>query len=158
MKNIIPFLLFFSIFLISCSEDSPTEPEVDNTNKVERPFNVKYEVSFSTNVQTQYASRARMEYSSEISPGDFRIQSSPGQYSYLSSSELTSGWSLSFTVTVDKSPLWLDVQTNFNPKETAKINFKIYINDVLVEDTTRTVNPNTDLSVDKLNGVMYKVD
>lgn len=156
MKNIIPFVFFLSICFISCSENNPTEPEEDNTNIVERPFNVKYEVSFSNNLLIQNASLPTMKYSREISPGVFRHwQTGPHN---LTSSELINGWSHSFTVTVDDSPLWLVMQTNFNPRETTEVNFKIYINDIIVENTTRTVNPNTDLSVDRLNGVNYKVD
>ncbi len=159
MKNTISILLLSFIFLASCSknEDSgaTTLPEREY-NYIERPFNLKYEVSFSTSATTTY-SDLFIKYASERN-GVFLIDSAPGQIDYLQSNELNEVWSLESTITTNQTPLQIGVYSSFNPKETAEVNFKIYINNIIVENITRTVNPNPDLSINKLNGVTYFVD
>ena len=156
MKKIIFLLTIGFLLLLSCSSDNNgnnNEPPV--VDEIRPPYNIKYEVQFSsnqTNVQT-----TRIQYSHE-SNGIFHHWSAPSAgVDYLTRNELNTVWSHSFLVTLDTNPWRCAIKTNFNPISNAIVYFKIYVNNILVKDTPINVSPNNNLSIDFLNGISYDV-
>jgi hypothetical protein len=141
--------------LQSCSSEdkSTTIPIVKDD--IKPPYTVKYEVTFSTN--TTFTRNFTIEYAREIN-GKYFIASalSRGQ-DIIYYSDLSKVWTRSFTVTVDDNPLQTEVRTNFNPSKETDVNFKIFINNVLMENSTTKIKPNTNPSITALNGISYHV-
>ena len=73
----------------------------------------------------------------------------------LSRSELNEVWTYECTVTSETNPLYIDIHSNFNPIKVAEANFKIYIDNVLVVNETRSVSPNPNSGVPRWIGASY---
>lgn len=156
MKKIIFLLTIGFLLLLSCSSDNNgnnNEPLV--VDEIRPPYNIKYEVQFSSN-QT-ITGNTRIQYSHE-SNGIFCHWSAPtAGLDYLTDIELNTVWSHSFLVTLDTNPFTCGIKTNFNPISNTIVYFKIYVNNILVKDTPINVSPNNNPSVDFLNGISYAV-
>ena len=113
----------------------PEEVVIDN---IKPPYTVKYEVTFSSNSVND---TPEISHAYEYPVGYWRFASAPGTNSYVSKSELTNGWVKEFTVTVDENPLLLDCSVYYNPTAKASYTTKMFINNILVKETTWNRNP-----------------
>jgi hypothetical protein len=149
-----------TLILQSCSSDNTenkSEPVI--VDEIKPPYTVKYEVIIPTN-QLNTWSNTEIDYSHELN-GQFHYLTEPGEgRAYLTTSQLiqlNGVWSKTFLVTVNTNPLPLQIETNFNPTSNAVVNFKIYINNVLVENKPINISPNTTPSIPHWNGIIYNV-
>ena len=147
MKKI---LLISSVCLLlySCSKDSSTPEIVKDDFKP--PFIVKYEVSFSSGLQDKRA-YTHIEYGSEYYQGTYWINNS------VSIKNLSNTWTHTFTSTVAQNPLYLVVNTDIEPVNSGSVNFKIFVNNVIVTNQTTAVIPRTNISIPTFFGTSYWV-
>jgi hypothetical protein len=149
MKKIIFLIAITFLILQSCSSgEDNIQPQVKND--IKPPYTVSYEVSFSSGLQDKRNNTA-LQFASEISPGKFYF----GNRTTIS--DLSKTWIHRFTVTVESNPLYLDIFTDIEPVKAGHVNFKIYVNDILVENVTTIVNPRTDISSSLFFGASYWV-
>lgn len=103
--NSLILIILLTLSFYNCSSDNNTsEPEPEIPDNVRPPYNIRYEVRFSSNAvsDTPEISHA-YEYG-----GIWRIASAPGTTHYVTNSELINGWTKEFTVTVDTNPLIIE--------------------------------------------------
>lgn len=149
MKKIISLIAITILVLQSCSSgEENIKPQVKDD--IKPPYKVKYEVIFSSGLKDKRGSTA-IEFGTEISPGEFVFGRRVTVF------DLSKTWTHSFTVTVASNPLYLEVVTNVEPTNAGNVNFKIYVNDILVENVTKDVNPRTDISSSLFFGTSYWV-
>ncbi|BDU27224.1 hypothetical protein [Flavobacterium sp. GSB-24] len=149
MKKITQLIAITFLILHSCSGDDNSIPVVKDV--IESPFNVKYEVAFSSGLKEK-RNFTVIEYASENSDKKFAINNR------TTISDLSKTWTHNFTYTGAKKPTYLVVNTNIEPVSEGSVRFKIYVNNKLVEDKTITVNPRTDILVEKFFGASHWVN
>ncbi|WP_396142453.1 hypothetical protein [Flavobacterium sp.] len=144
-------LLVFSIFLVNCSSDNAT-PEPEIPDNIRPPYTVKYEIIFPQNAWSSRTTQVSCTYENN---GHWYILGEQGTIFWIDNNNLNQGFAKTFTVTVNINPLQLHLSTNYNPSTSSNVTFKIYVNNILVEQATRTMNPYT--GVDSFNGTGYSV-
>lgn len=146
-------LLVISLVLVNCSSDNATTPEPEVPDNIRPPFTVKYEIIFPQNAWSSRTTAVSCTY--ENSNGNWLPTGAQGTLFYIRNNNLNQGFTKTFTVTNDRNPVQLSLKTNYNPDERSILIFKIYVNNVLVEQATRIFDPYT--GIDSFGGVDYSV-
>ena len=131
-------LLVFSIFLVNCSSDNVRpEPEPEIPDNIRPPYTVRYEVRFSSSAVND---TPEISYAYEYG-GTWRIATAPGTLHFVTNSELINGWTKEFPVTVNRNPLRIECSVCYKPLANASYTTKMYVNNVLVKQTTWPRSP-----------------
>jgi hypothetical protein len=148
MKKIL-LLSYVCLLFFSCSKDS-SSPEVVKDD-IKPPFIVKYELTFSSGLEDKRGT-TRIKYGSEYQPGKYAINNSVYIYG------LPNTWVHTFTSTVAENPLFLVVNTDIEPVNAGSVNFKIFVNNIMVANQTIAVIPRTNISIPTFFGTSYWVN
>jgi hypothetical protein len=160
MKKLIRLFSITFLMLQSCSSDNNENNDVPLiVDEIRPPYTVKYEVLFPIN-QLNFFGTTHISYSHELN-GRYNYITEPGEgrvyFSRNQLIQLNGFWSHTFVATVNTNPLPLQIKTDFNPTSGAIVYFKIYINNVLVENKPINFSPNTTPSIPHWSGIYYNV-
>ncbi len=122
-------------------------------DNIRPPYTVKYEIIFPQNAWSSRTTAVKCTY--ENSNGNWLPSGAQGTMFYIQNNNLNQGFTKTFTVTNDRNPLHLSLKTNYNPNSRSSVIFKIYVNNILVEQATGIFNPYT--GIDSFDGVDYSV-
>jgi hypothetical protein len=153
MKKIIYLFSITFLILQSCSSGDVSNPVIEIPDLIKPPYTVKYEIIFPQNAWSSRTTSVSCAY--ENSNGNWLPIGAQGTLFYIQNNNLNQGFTKTFTVTDARNPLGLHLSTNYNPAVTSSLIFKIYVNNVLVEQATRIFNPYT--GIDSYSGLQYSV-
>ncbi len=155
MKKIIYLISITFLILQSCSSGNESNPVVEIPDLIKPPYTVKYEIIFPQNIPTYMGRTTTVHCSYENNNGIWLIATAPGTNFYINGNNHNQGFTKTFTVTTDTNPLSLDLCTTYNPIISSPITLKIYVNNIVVKQSTEIRQPYT--GYDSFSGISYSV-